>query len=56
MTNIICKKLKMNGKEYMRVDDGEPIWFLWSDDKQEYQMSYNASELENIYLETVKND
>lgn len=46
-----CKKFIMNGKEYMRIDDDEPIWFLWFNDKQEYQMSYNADELEKIYKE-----
>lgn len=51
-----CKKLRMNGKEYMRIDDDEPIWFIWSTDKQEYQMTYNTDELEKIYLEIVQHD
>lgn len=54
--SLSCKKIKIGNKEYIRIDDDEPIWFMFSEIKKEYETSYNSTELEKVYLENLKND
>ena len=46
-------KIKLNNKEYLRVDDSEPIWFVWTS-KGEYETVYNYKHLEKEYMELNK--
>ena len=52
--NLNCEKFLIDNKEYIRVEDkDEPIWFVWSNSKQEYQTVYHINNLEKTYLENV---
>ena len=47
--HLNCEKYNINGYEYIRIDDTNPIWFVWSKAKEEYLTVYNSEELENQY-------
>lgn len=48
---INCEKFLIDKKEYIRVEDDHPIWFVWSNNKEEYETVYNYNWLEEKYLE-----
>ena len=49
--DISCVKVKLGNKEYIRIENEPPIWFVWSEIRSEYETSYKSEELEKQYLE-----
>lgn len=41
-------------REYIRIEDIQPIWFLWSSIKDAYETVYSYDFLERVYQKNKK--